>query len=156
MLNDLGRRESTETSGGAMILPPRQADKEASGKEIAGSGYIDHPIDRLRRHGLDVGARYHDATLFAARHHRKLGLGAHRFHCAVEVGSLVQTVQLALVGKDDINGTLANEIEKFHTIAVDAERIGQSNRNLATRLVCDAGSLDEGLLGLRRIPKIAF
>ena len=124
MLNDLSCRERAEAGGSAMILSPRQADKKTRGKQVTGAGHIGYLCDRFRRHRLEGSARYHHAAFFAPCHYRKLGFGTQSLNCAVEIGGLVQTVQLALVGKNDIDGSPANQIKKFRALTVDTDRIG--------------------------------
>ena len=84
-----------EPRGGAMILAARQPDEKARREQITGTGNIGDLLDRLRRYRLDGIARHNHAAFLAARHHRELGLAAQRFHRAVEIGCLVEAVQLA-------------------------------------------------------------
>jgi hypothetical protein len=65
-------------------------------------------------------------------------------------------MQLALVGEYDVNDTFSDQVKKLGAIAIDAERIRERECDATPGLVCDARSLDKGLFGLRRIPKIAF
>src|SRR6185312_2054231 len=64
--------------------------------------------------------------------------------------------QFLLVGEDDVDGALTNEIKELGAVAIDAEGVRQRQRHLARSLVRDRRRLDEGLLRLRRVPKIAF
>ena len=65
-------------------------------------------------------------------------------------------MQLGFVGEHDVDGTVAHQPEEFVAIAVDAERIRQRQRHLALGVMRDLGRLDEGVLGVLRIPEIAF
>ena len=65
-------------------------------------------------------------------------------------------MQLALVGKHDIDRAVLDQIEEFRAIAIDAECIRERERHLPARAVRDLGRLAERLLGMRRIPKIAL
>ena len=65
-------------------------------------------------------------------------------------------MQFGLVGEHQIDRALAHQIEKLAAIAVDAKRIRQRQRDLAARLMRDGRRLDEGFLGVFRIPQIAF
>ena len=82
-------------------------------------------------------AGHHHAAFLAARYDRELGVAAQRLDRGVEIGGLVKAVQFALVGEHDIDGALADQLEEFGAIAVDAERIRQRERDLARRLVRD-------------------
>src|SRR2546430_11395812 len=74
----------------------------------------------------------------------------------VEIGRLVQAVQLALVGEDEVYGARADQIQEFRPITINAERIRKRESNIALGLVCDLRRLEEGFLGARRIPEIAL
>src|SRR6185312_3081890 len=96
------------------------------------------------------------ASLFAAGDHRKPHIVAQRIDCSVEVGGFVEAVQLALIGEDDIDRAGADEIEEFRAIAADAKRIRQRERDVALGAMGDLCRLEEGLLRVRRIPKVAL
>src|SRR5882757_3915048 len=65
-------------------------------------------------------------------------------------------MQLGLVGEHQVDRALLHQIDKFVAIAIDAERIRQGQRDLAAGVVRDLRGLHEGLLGVLRIPEIAF
>ena len=65
-------------------------------------------------------------------------------------------MQLALVGEDQIDGLLANELKKLAAIAVDAEGVRQRERNEPAGAMRDPGRLEECLLGAWRIPQVAL
>ena len=121
MLDHFRGSERAEAGGSAVILAVRMPDQESGREQIAGAGDIDHAFDRHRLHRLDRVAGDHHTAFLAARHHRELGVAAQRLHRGVEVGRLIEAVQFMLVGEDDIDGALADEVEKLATIAVDAE-----------------------------------
>src|SRR4029079_13367288 len=154
--DDFGRRNPSEASGGTRILAPGKTGKKAGGEQIAGASNIRYLRDRFRWHCIHRLARNNDANFFAARQHRELGLAAQCRDGGVEVGRFIETVQLALVGEHYIDDTLADQVEKFRPIAVDAKSIRQRQRNAAACLVRNARSLHESLFGEWRIPKIAF
>ena len=74
----------------------------------------------------------------------------------VEIGGLVQALQLALVGEDEIDRAGAHQVEELVAIAVDAERIRERQRDDAAGAMRDLGRLAERVLRVRRIPQIAF
>ena len=138
---------------------PRPRDsptRKPGGEQVAGAGGIDQPLDRARRHRIGLLAGHDQAALFAAGDHGKPRIVAQRVDRGVEVGGLVEAVQLALVGEDEIDRAGADEIEEFGAIAVDAERVRQRQRDVALGVMRDLGRLEEGLLGVRRVPQIAL
>src|SRR6185312_2453232 len=75
MPNDLGCGERAEPAAGAVIGAAREPGQEASGKQVAGTGGIDHPLDRESRHGFGSLRADDDTALFAPRHHRDAHIG---------------------------------------------------------------------------------
>ena len=65
-------------------------------------------------------------------------------------------MQFGLVGEHQVDRAVAHQFEEFAAIAVDAERIRQRQRDLAAGLMRDRGRLDEGVLGVLRIPEITL
>src|SRR5262245_64504719 len=156
LLNDFGRSKPAEPGGCSMILPARQTDQKARSKKIAGSGHIDDFCDRFGTDGLDCVTRYHHATFFTARDHRKSCVVSQRLHGGFEVGSLVKAVQLTLVGENNVDNAFADEVEKFSPIPVDTESVRQGQRDTTVVLVSNLRRLHESFLGLRRIPQVSF
>src|SRR5262245_52909456 len=124
VLNDFRRSKRPEARGGAVVFAARQAHQKTCGEEVPRAGYIHDLVDRLRSHRLDRVTRHHHATFFAARHHSKPGIVAQCFRRAGKVSGLVKAVQLTLVGENNIDGTFADQIEKFSPISVNAKGIG--------------------------------
>ena len=102
---------------------------------------IHHLRDSCGWHRLDDLAP--TTQPFAARHHRELGLTAQRLDGGIEVGGLIEAVQLALVGEHDVDDTF-EIVEKFRTMTVEKA----SDNVSATRrpALCAMPALDEGLL----------
>ena len=109
MLDHFGSRQRAEAGGGAVVLAARQPDQETGGEQIAGAGDVDHAVDRHRLHRLDRLAGDHHAAFLAARDHRELGVVTQRLDRGVEVGGLIETVQLVLVGENNVDGALADQ-----------------------------------------------
>ena len=74
----------------------------------------------------------------------------------VEVGGLVERMQFRPIGEEDVDRPVADQPEELVAKAVDAERIGKRQRDLASGAMGDRRGLAEGLLGQRRIPEIAL
>ncbi len=129
MLDHFGGGERAHTGGGAVILAVRMSDQESGGEQVAGAGDIDHFFNRHGLHRLDAVAGDHDAAFFAARYHRELGVGAQELHGGIEIGGFVQAVQFALIGEQDIDRALADQIEKLGPKPLDAECVRQSERD---------------------------
>src|SRR6185295_1440771 len=109
----------------AMILAARKTGEKSGREQIARARDIRHLRDWFGLHRVDCFARNDDAAFFAARHHRKLGLATQRFDRSVEVSGFIKTVQFALVGENDIDEALADQIKKLRAVTVDTERIRQ-------------------------------
>ena len=65
-------------------------------------------------------------------------------------------MQLAFVGKYDVDNTFPDEVKKLRAIAIDTKSIRQCQRDAAAGLVRDSRRLDEGFFRLWRIPQITF
>src|SRR5262245_37599275 len=139
-----------------MILSAGETSQKSGGKKIAGTGHIRHLRNRFGWNRFKPLARNNDAAFFTARHNREFGIATQRLDRGIEVGSLIEAVELALVSEHDVNEIFADQVKKLGAIAIDAECVRQRERNAAPGLVGDTRSLDESLFGLRRIPKIAF
>src|SRR4029077_6282114 len=96
MLDHLGGGERAEARGALVADPLRDAKEEARRKQVAGTGGVDHALDRRGRDGEHPVARGDDAALLAARHHGESRLAPQRRQRGVEVRRLVKAVQLRL------------------------------------------------------------
>src|SRR3954469_3765659 len=112
MLDHLGSGQRPQPRRRAIFHAPRQSDQETRGEEIAGTGGIDHPLDRARRNRIGFLAGHDQTSLLAAGDHCKPHIVAQRIDCSVEISGLVEAVQLALIGEDDIDRAGADEIEE--------------------------------------------
>ncbi len=74
---------------------------------------------------------------------------------AVERVLLVERDDLVFVGEQNVDMML-DQIEKVGAVAIDAERVRQTQRDQASGLMGNPRGLAEGLLGRRPIPQIAF
>src|SRR5262249_50604207 len=75
---------------------------------------------------------------------------------AVEIGGLVEAVQLALIGEHEVHGAAADEIEELRAITIDAECVRQSKGDVALGGVGDLRRLEESFLRVRWIPEITL
>ena len=94
-----------------MVTAARQPEQKARREQIAGAGGVDQPLDRRGRHRRGVvlatttqpfSLRVTTASLasLAAPPPRCRNLG------------LIEAVQLALVGKHEVDNAFTNEVEK--------------------------------------------
>src|ERR1043165_3915660 len=102
MLDASRRRERAEPRGGAVVLAAREAHQESGGEQVARNRGVDQPVDRRGLDRLLLRAGDHYAAFLAARHHRELHVIAQRRGGGVEIGGLVQALELALVGEDEV------------------------------------------------------
>ena len=65
-------------------------------------------------------------------------------------------MQFGLVGENNVDRALAHQIEKFAPIAIHAERVRKRQRDLAAGVMCNRRCLEKGILGVLRVPQIAF
>ena len=119
----------------ARSRPMRVAAQEARRVEVAGTGGVEHA---RRRHGVD------DMHLLAAQHHGALGPAGQRremdvaadlLQRLVEVGDLVEADDLGLVGEQDVD-TAIDQLAELGAPAVDAETVGEGQRQLLARPGC--------------------
>src|SRR5262249_29088529 len=134
----------------------REPDQKTRGEQVAGAGSVDHALHGARRNSVGFLARHDQTTPFAARDYRKPRILAQRIERGVEVGRLVHAVQFAFVGDNEADRDRADEVEESWAITVDAERIRQGQRDVAVGVVRNLRRLEEGLLGLRRIPEVTL
>ena len=74
----------------------------------------------------------------------------------VEGRGLVERLDLVAVGKDDVDGARAHQVEELVAVAVDAERIRQRHRHFAPGGMRQLRRLPDRFLGARRVPQIAL
>ena len=97
----------------------------------------------------------HDAALRAAGQRRDRDMAAHRSRGLREIAGLVQRADLGLVGEQDID-LAHHQLAERGAVAVDAERVGQAQRDLPAGAMGDRGGAAKRLLGARRVEQIAF
>ena len=114
-------------AGVAQAHPPGMADQEAGGEQVAGAGRIHDFTDRRGRHGFGLAAGNDHAAFLAAGDNGKRRIALDRRQRAVEIAGLVERMQLALIGEHDVDGLVADQLEEFVAIAVDAERVRQAS-----------------------------
>src|SRR5690606_37522038 len=153
VLDDFRRGEGAEAGAGAVIVVAGEAEEEARGEEVAGAGGIHELVDGEGRHRRRLLTRDDEAALFRTGDDAERALAAEGGDRRVEVRRLVEALQFVLVGEDDVDLAVAHQRQELVAVAVDAEGIGQRDGNPAAGAVGDVGSLDEGLLGGRRIPE---
>src|SRR4029077_17119365 len=156
MLDHFSSDQRRQACRGAVVGAARDSGQKARGKEIAGTGCVNHSFHRASRNRLGLLTRDDQTTLFAAGDHGQPSILAQRLERRLEVGGIIEAVQLALVREDEVDGAGANELEEFGTITIDAERIGQSKGDVTPGVVRDFCRLQESLLGARWIPEIAL
>src|SRR5262249_6295271 len=156
MLDHFGGCQRPKPRRVAILGAAREPHQKTRGEQIAGAGSVDHALHGARRNSVGFLARHDQTTPFAARDHRKPRILAQRIERGVEVGGLIQAVQFAFVGENEVDGAGADEIEEFRAITVDAERIRQGQRDVAVGVMRNLRRLEEGLLGVRRIPEVTL
>src|SRR5215471_14244951 len=103
MLDHFGRGERTKLRGSAVVGAARKPDQETRREQVASAGGIDDALDWQRMNRVGLLARDNKAALLAAGHDAQADVGAQRIHGRVEVRRLIETVELALVGKDQVD-----------------------------------------------------
>src|ERR1700722_20287134 len=94
-----GGGQRVEPAAGAVIGAARQTREEAGGEKIAGAGRIDNALDRKGLYRFGPRRADYQAAFFAPRHHGGADVSAQRLDRGVEVGRLIEAVQLPLVGE---------------------------------------------------------
>ena len=127
MRNDLGRRQRAERRALAVRKILCVAGEEAGREQIAGAGRVDDFLDRKGRRRDDAGALgHHHASRRARDDAQQAGFALQLLERRVEIGGLIQRVQLALIGEQNIDDAVANQLEKFVAVAVDAKGVGEA------------------------------
>src|SRR5262249_58914219 len=104
MLNPSSGDQSPQPPRGAIVAPARRSRQKAGGEKVASTSGINHALHRARRNRLGLFTRHDQTTLFAAGDHSEPRIVAQPIECAVEIGGLVETVQLALIGAHRVTG----------------------------------------------------
>src|SRR5262249_19711554 len=104
MLDHFGGRQRPEPPRVAILGAAREPDQKTRGEQVAGAGGVDYALHGACRNSVGFLARHDQTTPFAARDHRKPRILAQRVERGVEVGGLVQAVQFALVGENEVDG----------------------------------------------------
>ncbi len=146
MRDDLSRSDAAERRAIGKAFAARETGKETRRVEIAGTGRIDEILDRAHRHLMRLLAGDDERTTAAKRDGGEPGIIAQGRDGAVEIRRLIERLRLCLIGKHDIDGARAQEIEEFLTVAVDAEAVGERDRDAAAMGVRGGRRLAEGSL----------
>ncbi len=134
----------------------RQRQQKPRGEEVAGAGGVDHVRHRVGGYGDDLAIVNRHGALCSHGDGGELAILGDALDGGVEVVGLVESLRLLDIGEDVVDGLAPHQIEEFVAEAVDAERVGQRERGGALVLVGEMRRGDEGLLGLGRVPEIAF
>src|SRR5262249_59575128 len=105
--------------------------------------------ERIRGVGVDhvdPGAARDDRASLTASQRRYLALSADALERGVEIVDSIEGADLRFVGHQDVDMVL-DEIEKCLAMSIDAEWIGQRERDLSARRVRQARRFAERLLG---------
>ena len=157
-----GRRERAELRRGLVIAAARQAEQKSRREQIARPGRIHQLVDRSAAGTCDHLVPVDDDAAPSRSGSPPASLASwlaapsRRYRSP---GALVEALQLALIGEHQIDRAGLDQVEELGAIAADAENsIRQGQRNLALRLVGDllGGLAERAVLGVRRIPQIAF
>src|SRR5690606_24199949 len=117
LLDDDGRRQAAELAAIFQRAPLRVAEEKSACKEIASARRVDH-VGNLEGIDLDAFlAPNEDSAFFAEGDGRELAVGGNLFQCQLEVFRLVKRQSLLLVGKDDIDGSRAHQVEELGAVA---------------------------------------
>src|SRR5215831_6295800 len=122
-----------------------QAVKETAGIEIARPGGVDDARDRRRRDRVLGSRRENDAPRRAARQGRDRDMTPHRRRCRAEIRRLIKRTDLRLVREQDVH-MARDEIAEGGTMPPNAKRVGQAQRQFASRGVGDRGGFAERFL----------
>src|SRR5215831_9218623 len=145
MLNHFGSRQRAQLPTDRMVEPAREAKQEPRGKQVAGAGRVDDTLDCSGWNFDDALAGNDDAAFVAPGHHGKPRLAAQSLRRGVEIGCLIQTAQLRLVGEKNVDGSRADKLQELVTPAVDAKCIRQAERNMTVGAVGNGRSLEKGI-----------
>ena len=103
-----------------------------------------------------IGTLNDRASLLGARDHTEHLLLRQGSNRGIEIRRLVESLELVLVGEQDIDGPIPHQAKKFVPIPVDAEGIRKGQGDLVSGGVGNLGSPHESFFRCGRIPKVAF
>ena len=153
MPNHLGGGQGAKPGGVAIVGPARHSDQKSRREQVARPCSIDHALDGVCANGLGFIPCDDHAAPLAARDHGSSGILAQGIERRVEIGRLVQAVQLTFICEHEINRPGADEIEEFRPVTIDAKGIRQGERYVAIGIMRQLGCFQERLFGMRRIPR---
>ncbi len=157
MLDDFGGGDRAKLERSLEPEPARLAGEEAGGEQVARAGRVDQPLDRLGRHVGPLAARNGGRACLAAGHdQRRRDLSARQAMASSTSLTMRHRRGLGLIGEQDVDLAVAQQLPEAVAVAVDAECVGQGEGDLAAG---GMGRLDRGLhrrARLGRIPQIAF
>ena len=155
MGDHLRRGDAADRAALRQRLSLRVAVEETGGIEITGPGGIDDRVDGGRR-DLDHVVASNDHRAFgAARQAGNLASAAHCLDRFIKACGLIQRDDFVLIGEQDID-VVVDQIREGSAVPVDAETVGQGDRDLAIRRMRHLGRVHEGGFRFRRIEQIAF
>src|SRR3984893_5472384 len=155
MADGLGRRERAEPPARDQVPPVCEAVEEAGRVLITRARRV---AEAVHGYGVDhvhlVARADHRATLPPGER-GDVGVSTDALQRVVEVVEVVQRADLLLVREQHLDGVL-DEVEKLVTMAMNAEWVGEGERDPAARAVRNRGRLPERVLGRRLIEQVAL
>ena len=104
---------------------------------------------------MSVVFGHHQGAVGPDRHHGQLAVLSHPRDSVVQGTDLVQRPELVVVGEQEVH-LVADEGQEVVPVTVDAEGIGQRQRDLPSCRVGDAGRLPVRRLGLGPVVEVAL
>ena len=99
------------------------AIEEPGGEHIAGTCGIDKPLDRSCRHRDNSNGTDDMAALFAVSHRCQRTIRLNGLQRRIQIRCLIKRFDLGIIGEQNINRAILDEVKKFFAPAVNAERV---------------------------------
>ena len=132
-----------------------EAIEQAGGVQVAGAGAVDHGSDRRGGDAVRCAVAHQHGAVGAAGQCGDLHLAAHHLGGLLELVGAVQAADLHLVGDQDVD-VPGDQVGELGAPAVDAERVGQAERDPAAVAMRDLRRLQAGGLGAGPVPQVAL
>ena len=97
----------------AMVAAARQPEQEARREQVAGAGGVDHLLDRRGRHRVTPSLLTTTQPFSLRVTTASLASSRKRLAAGVEIGGLVEAVQLAFVGEHQIDRAGADQVDEL-------------------------------------------
>src|SRR6185437_14464923 len=118
MLDHLGGGDGAEAQRVFKLLAARRPEQEASGEQVARAGRVDERIDGLGGYFGALATPCSERPLLAPGDDQSLDPWRNFGNCSFEVGDAGKGLDLRLIGKEDVDSAVVQQLVEAAAVSV--------------------------------------